>query len=318
MKAITGTLNTLTDTFTIVGRYRPYSVYPLLSFVVMLLVTFVALIPLFESVLGPDPKELLGWIFFGLAVYLAYGALYFISAFGNVMLVMGIAGRLEGVDPASTGGLFTYTLRRLSLIAVYTVVSATLGLLSILARVLIGPLFGGLIAPRLSDKLWIRWHQLSYKIPLQLAVPIIALDQPPPKNMFARSELLVKTTWGERVKPVHGMGLLTLLALLLVMLYAVPTLQQGLVEHNADLRWLGLSVTLIVIGTYTQFSALANAIFAFAAYRYATVRKSDLFPGDPSYAEAAFVQSKKAAAQETAQTNPLVDAPSVMADDSSH
>jgi len=318
MKAITGTLNTLTDTFTIVSRYRPYGVYPLLSFVAMLLVTFVAFVPLFESVLGPDPKNVLGWILFGLAVYLAYGMLYLIIAFGNVMLVMGIAARLEGVAPASTGELFTRMVRRLSLIVVYTVVSATLGLLSILARVLIGPLFGGLIAPRLSDKLWMRWHQLSYKIPLQLAVPIIALDQPPPKNMFARSELLVKTTWGERVKPAHGMGLLTLLALLLVMLYAIPTLQQGLVEDNADLRRLGLRVTLIVIGTYTQFSALANGIFALAAYRYATARKSDLFPGDPSYAEAAFVQSKKAGVQETAPTTTLVDVPSIMADDSSH
>ena len=58
--------------------------------------------------------------------------------------------------------------------------------------------------------------------------------------------------------------------------------------------WLGLSAMLIAVSTYTQLSALVNAIVALAAYRYATARKSDLFPGDPSYAEHAFVKPKKA------------------------
>lgn len=316
MKAMRGTWKTLSDTFAVVGRYRPYGVYPLLAFVVMLLVMVVAILPLMERVLAP--LGLLGWLGFALAAYLAYGLLYGITAVGNVMLALGIAGRLDGVASASTQELLARTVQRLSLIAVYALVAAGLGVLSLLLRVLINPLFGGLIAPRIGDRLWVRWQQLSYKIPLQLAVPVIALDQPAPVSLFGRGAALVKTTWGERVKPAHGMGLLTLVAVLLIMLYAIPALQQGLVEDNAALQRLGLGVTLLVIGVYIQLSALVNAIFALAAYRYATVRKADLVPGDASYAEAAFVSAKKATEPDAASTTAHADAPSIIANDASH
>jgi hypothetical protein len=92
------------------------------------------------------------------------------------------------------------------------------------------------------------------------------------------------------VNPAHSIGLLALLVLLpILLLFATPTLRQGIAEHNADLTQLGLSVMLIAISTYTQ----VNAIVALAAYRFATTRKSDVVPGDPTYAEHAFVKPIK-------------------------
>jgi hypothetical protein len=133
------------------------------------------------------------------------------------------------------------------------------------------------------------------------------------------SGLLVKATWGERVKPAHSIELLALLMLLpIIVLFVTPTLRQGAAEHNADLVWLGLSVMLIAISTYTQLNGLVNAIFAFAAYRYATVRKSDVFPGDPSYAEHAFVKPKKETDVGAALTTSTSGSPSVVADDLSN
>jgi uncharacterized protein DUF6159 len=142
-------------------------------------------------------------------------------------------------------------------------------------------------------------------------VPVVALNQPAPKNAFERSEQLVKETWGERVKPAHSVGVLALLLLLpIILLVATPMLQQGAAEHNADLIWLGLSVMLIAIGTYTQISALVNAIFALAAYRYATARKSDILPGDPTYAEDAFVKPKKETGSRAAPAASVADSSS--------
>jgi hypothetical protein len=54
-----------------------------------------------------------------------------------------------------------------------------------------------------------------------------------------------------------------------------------------------LGILLIANSAYTQLRGLVNAIVALAAYRYATAGKSDLFPGDPTYAEHAFVAAKK-------------------------
>ena len=190
-----------------------------------------------------------------MTIYLAYGVLYFVITFCNVALVTGISARLDGADPDLSVGMMR-AVQRIGLVAIYTLVSATLGLLSFLARTLLNPLFGMVIVPFIGNRLWVRWRQLSYSIPLLMAVPVIALDQPVPENMFKRSGLLVKATWGERVKPAHSIELLALLMLLpIIVLFATPTLRQGAAEHNADLIRLGLSVMLIAISTYTQLNA---------------------------------------------------------------
>jgi hypothetical protein len=180
-----------------------------------------------------------------------------------------------------------------------------LGLIAIVGKVLTNPFFGGVVMPLIGKRLWLRWRQLSYSIPLLLAVPVIALDQPVPAHFFKRGGRLVKETWGERVKPAHSISLLGLLVLLIVILFAIPTLQQGSAQHNADLIRLGSSVLLVSILTYTQLNTLVNAIFALAAYRYATARKRDLFPGDASYAEHAFVKSKKETDKDEARVAPV-------------
>jgi hypothetical protein len=290
MKAITGTWNTLKNTFTLIAHYRVYSIYPLFSYLVMLFATFVAIIPLMKGVLGSDRNGIAEWAIFVLAIYVAYGLLYGVIAFCNVALVAGIATQLDGDNSFKP---LARAIARLKLISVYTMVSAMLSLVSFFARLLVNPLVGGVIAPLIGDKLWVRWQQLSYKIPLQLAIPIVALDQPAPENIFERGEQLVKATWGERVKPAHNISLLSLIVVLFVMSFAIPIIGQGLDERNSGLLWQGLSITLVAIATYTQVNALVNAIFALAAYRYATTNKSDLVPGDASYAQYAFVQSKK-------------------------
>jgi hypothetical protein len=283
----------------------------------MLLITFTAIIPLFEVVLQEDQNMVMRLIFF-LAVYLAYGVLYFVSTFGNVALITGIAARLDGDTPALASGM-KRALQRIGLVAIHTLASATLGLLSFLARTVLNPLFGMLIAPLLGDRLWMRWRHLSYNVPMLMAVPVIALDHPVPQHMFKRGERLVKETWGERVKPAHGIGLLALLVLLpIILLLAMPTLQRGAAAHNADLIGLGLGVLLVSILTFTQVNALVNAIFALAAYRYATARKSDLFPEDPTYAEHAFVKPKNETDETSTLTTSPSDAASVIANDSSN
>jgi MFS family permease len=318
IKAMTKMWNTLSGALAALGRHRPYGIYPLLSYIVLLIITFTVVMPLLMGVLEPEREDARAWAYFLLVVYLAYGVLHGIIAFCNVALVAAIAARLDGDDPGRWPRPLARALQRLGLIGLYSMVSASLGLVSLLARTLINPVFGGVIAPLLGDKLWVRWRQLSYNIPLQLAVPIIALERPAPRNLFQRGERLVKETWGERVKPAHSISLLALLVLLpILLLFAIPTLRQGVGEGDPTLIWLGLSVMLISIGTYTHVSALVNALCALAAYRYATARKSDLFPGDPSYAEQAFVKPKNESDRDDDRTAPISDASSIIVEESS-
>lgn len=314
IKAITNAWKTLTDSLRVLGQHRRASFYPLLSIGIMLGATFAAVIPLLENTLEADQSNVPARVDFFLVVYLAYGLQYFVSTFCNVALITVVAVRLDGSNPGLAAGL-KRAAQRLGLIGVHTLVSATLGLVSFLARVLINPIFGMVIAPAIGKRWWLHRQQLSYNISLLMEVPVIALDQPAPKNAFKRAELLVKETWGERVNAAHGIGLLALLVLLpALILFAMPALRQGVTAGNADQIRLGLSVLLVSILTFTQINALVNAIFALAAYRYATDRTSDVFPGDASYAEHAFVKPKK---EPTSGIAPA-DSPSVTVDGSSN
>lgn len=317
MKAIKSTWKTLTDTLSVVGRYNRTYLYPLLSFIIMLLVTLTIMIPLLEKVLGAAHAAGPTQIFFFLVVFFMYGLLYFVTSFFNVAMLTRIAGQLEGDNLPFNQGILA-ALQRMGPIARYTLVSASLDVVAIAAKVLTNPFLGGVIIPLIGKQLWLRWRQLSYNIPLLMALPVITLDQPVPAQLFKRSGLLVKETWGERVKPAHSLNLVGLGVLLIVMLFAIPTLRQGSAGHNPDLIRLGASVLLVSILIFTQLSGWVNAIFALAAYRYATARKSDLIPGDASYAKHAFVKPKKDSQEEAAPSASLSGSPPVIADDPSN
>ncbi|HEX5691080.1 MAG TPA: DUF6159 family protein, partial [Roseiflexaceae bacterium] len=271
MKTIKNIWKTLTDSFGVLARSGSAYRYPLLSYAILLLITFAVAVSFLGKALG-DVQAGMSRIWLFLLIYLLYIALYAIIAFFNVAMVNSIAGRLDGGEP-NIGAALARAAQRLGSIGAYTLVSATLGLLGFLARTLINPLVGIIIAPLVGDKLWSRWRQISYTVPIQLAVPVVALDEPAPQRIFQRSEQLVKATWGERVKPAHSINLLGLFVLLpVVAIFAMPALQQGAAEQNADLIRRGLSVLLLATLTFTQLKSVVDAIFTLAAYRYATTR----------------------------------------------
>jgi hypothetical protein len=67
-----------------------------------------------------------------------------------------------------------------------------------------------------------------------------------------------------------------------------------------------------------SFRTVQPCIFALAAYRYATARKSDVIPGDASYAKHAFVKSKKETDEDDARVAPISTSPSAGANDLSN
>jgi hypothetical protein len=319
MKAIRDAWKTLTDTLSVIGQYRSYDLYPLLSFIITLLTIFTVMIPLFDRVLEIAEADVPTQIFWFLQIYFMFGVVYFVTTFFNVALVTSLASHLDGDELPLSKGIST-AFQRVGPIVIYSLVSTILNLVSSLAKKLFNPFFGGVIAPLIGKRLWLRWRQLSHNIPLLMAVPVMALDHSvPDNNIFKRGEQLVKETWGERVKPSHSIGLLALLVLLpIVLLVAAPALEQGVAERNIGLIRVGSSVLLVSILTFRQVSALVNAIFGLAAYRHGTAGKSDLFPGDPSYAEHAFVKPKKETGESAALTASISGSPSVTAGDLSN
>jgi hypothetical protein len=309
--AFTALAHLLRDTFALLRRYRAYSLYPLLSFALVMFFALGVVAPLVDAVLGFGQQPVLIRLFFTLIIYLLYIVMYFVMTFFNVALLAGIASHLDG-ERLPLGGGMLRAARRGWPILIYTGAAATKGALTVLIRVVINPLIG-IVSAGLSHNLWTRWRHLSYDIPLLMAVPVIALGQPIPRYPLLRSGRLVKQTWGERVKPAHDTGLLAALVLVsIVLLPSVPLI--GGAAAAPTLTRLRASILLFVTVTLMQLGALASAVVALAAYRYATRHTSDVFPGDASYAAHAFLKIGRGAQPDTKPTS----APADMRADTAH
>ena len=209
-------------------------------------------------------------------------------------MLIDLSARLDGDAVDAFSGM-AMALKRVRAVGGYSFISATLGAMPFTMRSAIGPFLGLVVTPFVAKHVWLRWRHLAYTQALIMALPVIALEPGTQKGAYWRAEELIKTTWGDEVAPSHSIKLLALIVLLPVIAFlAVPALASGMGEHDANLLRTGLSILLVAIGSYLQLNALVNAVVALAAYRYATAGKSDVFPGDPSYAEHAFVRSGKA------------------------
>src|SRR5262245_9464545 len=128
MKALKKSWKTLTDTLGVVGHSGSSGLYPLLSYSIMLLVTLTMMVPLLGRTLGLAQAAMPARIWFFLVVYFMYAVLYLVITFFDVALVHSIARQLEGEHPGLATGLVRAS-ERIGPIGVYTLVSATLGLL---------------------------------------------------------------------------------------------------------------------------------------------------------------------------------------------
>lgn len=291
MKAVQATWRTLAATSSVLRRHPSAGGLPFIAFLLLLLATFTLIVPLFQRVLGPQEHSLASRALLFLSAYVAYAVLFLLTSFADVAMVRSIAARLDGERSAFAKG-YERAMQRFGQIATHTLASATLGVLNLMARILVHPFFGSVIAPALGKGAWERWRSLSYGIGLQMAIPVIALEDPTPSNAFEHGARLVERTWGEHTKPAHDVGLLSPLVLVpLTVFLTLPTLRKGLAAQDPATLQLGLVSTLLVIGVWLQVNALVNAIVALAAHRFATSGRSDVVPGDPSYAEQAFVRS---------------------------
>ena len=304
IRAIKSSWRTLTDTLGLVVRAGMPSLYDLIACAVVLLATFGWIIPSFELALSADQTWTARAAFL-VVVWSSYALLYFAVSMSHVALLIDLSALLDGHAVDAFNGM-AMAFKRVRAVGGYSFISATLGAMPFTMRSAIGPFLGLVVTPFVAKQAWLRWRHLAYAQALIMALPVIALDPATQKGAYWRAEELIETTWGDEVAPVHRINVLAFIVLPVIAFLAAPALASGMAGHNADLIRTGLGIMLVAIGGYLQLNALVNAVVALAAYRYATAAKSDVFPGDPSYAEHAFVRSGKEPKPARPQARPAV------------
>jgi hypothetical protein len=236
-------------------------VFPLLSGIAVILVTATFVVPFafigegFGALENLD--ENVGYLGYVVG-FLYYLVLYSLIFFFNTALVGATMIRLEGGDPTLSDGL-NVAFKKLGPILEYTAIAATVGMLlraleeraGFLGRIVIG--FIGLA-----------WTLTTF-----LTVPVLVTKDVGAIDAVKESASVFKKTWGEQVVANVGIGLVTFLMFMGMVLLAVPLII-GAASIN---EVLVLPLVLSLFGGFLLLSLVTSAlkgIYSAALYRYAT------------------------------------------------
>jgi hypothetical protein len=252
--------------FGLIGKDKEMLWFPVLSGIFSLLFAAALLVPTFvlqivehtgkaRLVVGPAQYAVLFVTYFGLS---------FIATFFNVCVVHTTRVRLSGGDATFLDSI-KFALSRAHLIAAWSVVSATVGLLlrgldSLAER---AGLIGKILLSILRSMLASAWAIITVFV-----VPAMVYKDLGPFAAISDSLSTLKKTWGESLARYYGMGLasfvcmLPCIALVLAGVFVLgSTPPLGLVLIGLGL--LGFLAVALVFG-------VANTVFNTVLYHWAT------------------------------------------------
>jgi hypothetical protein len=188
-------------------------------------------------------------------IALAYFVLAYVTIFFNTALVWAANERLEGRDP-SLGSALGAARARAGVILPWAIVSATVSLIiraieeraGFLGRIVIG-LVG------------MAWSLVTF-----LVLPLIVLERVSVGAAIKQSASMFKRTWGENVIGQGGIGLVSVLAILVALPVAFLLVASGITALIVAAIVLG---TIWIVGVLIVTSAL-GVVFQTALYRYAS------------------------------------------------
>ena len=236
-------------------------VFPLLSGLAAILVTATFIVPFafigegFGALENLD--ENVGYL--GYAVgFLYYMVLYSLIFFFNTALVGATMIRLDGGNPTLSDGL-SLAFKKLGTILEYAAIAATVGMLlraleeraGFLGRIVIG-LIG------------LTWTLTTY-----LTVPVLVTKDVGAIDAVKESASVFRKTWGEQVVANVGIGFLTFLMFMGMVLLAVPLIIAAASINEVLIVPLALSLFGGILVLSLVSSAL-KGIYSAALDRYAT------------------------------------------------
>jgi hypothetical protein len=241
-------------------------VFPILSTIAVLVVTASFALPMlfagFVDTLLEGDTQILG-IIVGFAFYVVQ---YSVIIFANSALVGAAMIRLRGGDP-TVGDGFRIALERIGAILVYALVSATVGMILRFVSER-----GKTVGQIVSSIAGMAWNLATY-----LVVPVLVVEGVGPLEAIKRSANYLKRTWGEQIVGNFSVGVIFGLAVLLVILIAIPVLY--LVVLTKSIALIALTAVLFVLAFVFLglINSTLNGIYVAAVYRYAAEGETGSF-----------------------------------------
>jgi hypothetical protein len=200
-----------------------------------------------------------GWIL----LFAYYFANYFVIVFFNSALVACAMIRFRGGVPTVGAGLRA-ARERLAQIAAWALLAATIGVL--LKMIENRVQFVGRIVIALLGAAW--------TIGSYFVVPVLVVEKTGPVDAFKRSVAILKKAWGESIVGNLGLGLITFLVTLgLLVLTGIATVVLAVNIGSMAIVLGGMVAMVLILVLAALVGSALNAIVLSALYLYATEGK---------------------------------------------
>jgi len=232
-------------------------IFPLISFVGLVLVSLVFLIP-FAALGGINFETGQPSIAAYALLFVFYLVTYTVTFYFQTALVGAALIRLDGGDPTLGDGLRMATSRLPQIIG-YALIAATVGMILrwISERTgLIGQIIIGIVG--------FVWNIATF-----LVVPVLVTENIGPVDAIKRSAGLLRKTWGEQLIGVGGIGIVFGLLFFVVALLG-GGLAFALFNVSFALGVVGIIALVIVLGIIGLIASAASGVYTASLYRYAT------------------------------------------------
>jgi hypothetical protein len=256
--------------FSVLRSDKELLLYPIVSFIGVILVTISFAIPmafagLFDGLTRGDGDMGIASAIVGFLFYLV---MYTIIIFSNTALVGAAMIRLDGGDPTLADG-FRIARERFGTIIGYALVSATVGMILrwISER--------GVVGQIVSSIFGFVWNVVTF-----LAVPVLVVENIGPVDAVKRSGELLKKTWGEQLIANFGMGVVFGLLSFVILIPGIILIVAVAGTQSVGLVVLAIALLVILLIGLGLVSSALTGIFQAALYRYATQGSSGGFFDD--------------------------------------
>ena len=234
-------------------------VFPLLSGIAcfLLLASFAGVAFLVGvKVRDPEHIDIVHWA----VLFVYYFINYFIIVFFNTALVACAMIRFGGGNPTVRDGLQA-ARERIKLIAAWALLAATVGVILRMIEERVG--FLGKIVIAILGAVW--------TIATFFVVPVLVVENLGPIEAAKRSVEIVKKAWGESIVGNLGVGLLTFLAVLfLVVPCALLTIVLAVKAGSIAVAVIGAVLTVALLVLISLVSSALHSILLSALYLFAT------------------------------------------------
>lgn len=259
-------------------------VFPLVSFIGLVVVTLVFGLPLLGSGIleaisessGSDSSRAAAS-----AVVLFIGFLFLFAQalvvnFSNAALTGAVFMRFDGKDP-TVGDGFRIASSRIGAIVPFALINALLSMLSNAIRSAgrngEGNFIGRLIAELVASLIDAAWDVVTF-----LAIPVIVAENLGAIDAIKRSAQLLKDTWGRQIAGTVTIGaIMGLISLGLLLVIGVPGFLIATSLGSGFLLTVVIVLMLAVVGAVTMVGGALNSIYRAALYRYAHDHKVEFF-----------------------------------------